>query len=213
MDVDNHVNEYHDNSPIPQVAMTVSVTDDPNLPVLTFRMWVLGALSCVILSFLNQFFFYRTEPLSISSISAQIAVVPLGHLMAKTLPTRLFFKATRWEFTLNPGPFNVKEHVLITIFANSGAGGVYGMHIVTSIKAFYHKKISFFVSFLILLTTQVPTVSRFFHLSRSTIFFHFNSSLSLQILGFGWAGIFRRYLVLPAEMWWPSNLVQVSLFG
>jgi hypothetical protein len=33
-----------------------------------------------------------------------------------------------------------------------------------------------------------------------------------QVLGFGWAGIFRRYLVEPAAMWWPSNLVQVSLF-
>jgi hypothetical protein len=34
----------------------------------------------------------------------------------------------------------------------------------------------------------------------------------MQVLGFGWAGIFRRYLVEPAAMWWPSNLVQVSLF-
>ncbi|TYJ08068.1 hypothetical protein E1A91_A11G049400v1 [Gossypium mustelinum] len=33
-----------------------------------------------------------------------------------------------------------------------------------------------------------------------------------QVLGFGWAGIFRRYLVEPAAMWWPQNLVQVSLF-
>ncbi|KAJ6748731.1 OLIGOPEPTIDE TRANSPORTER 9 [Salix purpurea] len=33
-----------------------------------------------------------------------------------------------------------------------------------------------------------------------------------QVLGFGWAGLFRRYLVEPGEMWWPSNLVQVSLF-
>ena len=31
-----------------------------------------------------------------------------------------------------------------------------------------------------------------------------------QIMGFGWAGIFRRYLVEPAAMWWPANLVQVS---
>ncbi|XP_021626945.1 oligopeptide transporter 6 isoform X3 [Manihot esculenta] len=33
-----------------------------------------------------------------------------------------------------------------------------------------------------------------------------------QVLGFGWAGIFRKYLVEPGEMWWPTNLVQVSLF-
>ncbi|KAL6004418.1 hypothetical protein ACLOJK_004971 [Asimina triloba] len=174
------------NSPIEQVALTVPITDDASIPVLTFRMWVLGTLSCVLLSFLNQFFWYRTEPLSITSISAQIAVVPLGHLMAATITERVFLKGSRWEFTLNPGPFNTKEHVLITIFANSGAGTVYAIHIVTAVKIFYKRTMTFFVAFLVVLTTQV--------------------------LGFGWAGIFRRYLVDPAEMWWPINLVQVSLF-
>ncbi|KAJ0048683.1 hypothetical protein Pint_14841 [Pistacia integerrima] len=178
--------EPEENSPVKQVALTVPTTDDPSLPVLTFRMWVLGTLSCVLLSFLNQFFWYRTEPLSITAISAQIAVVPLGQLMAAKITDRVFFKGTRWEFTLNPGPFNVKEHVLITIFANSGAGSVYAIHIVTVVKVFYKKHISFFVSLLVVFTTQV--------------------------LGFGWAGIFRKYLVEPAAMWWPANLVQVSLF-
>ncbi|KAE9599480.1 hypothetical protein Lal_00039507 [Lupinus albus] len=178
--------EYDENSPVKQVALTVSTIDDPSLPVLTFRMWVLGTLSCILLSFLNQFFWYRTEPLTITAISAQIAVVPLGQLMAAKITKRVFFKGQKWEFTMNPGPFNVKEHVLITIFANSGAGSVYAIHIVTAVKVFYQKNITFFVSLLVVLTTQV--------------------------LGFGWAGIFRRYLVEPAAMWWPSNLVQVSLF-
>ncbi|KAM0828507.1 hypothetical protein ACQ4PT_067493 [Festuca glaucescens] len=178
--------EEEENSPIEQVALTVPVGDDPDTPVLTFRMWVLGTASCFVLSFLNQFFWYRKEPLTITAISAQIAVVPLGRLMAATLPERAFFRGRRWEFTLNPGPFNVKEHVLITIFANAGAGTVYAIHVVTAVRVFYGKQLTFFVSLLVVLTTQV--------------------------LGFGWAGIFRRYLVEPAAMWWPSNLVQVSLF-
>ncbi|EMS65130.1 Oligopeptide transporter 7 [Triticum urartu] len=118
--------EEGENSPIEQVALTVPVGDDPDTPVLTFRM--------------------------------------------------------ASEFTLTPGPFNVKEHVLITIFANAGAGTVYAIHVVTAARV----DLTFFVSLLVVLTTQV--------------------------LGFGWAGIFRRYLVEPASMWWPSNLVQVSLF-
>lgn len=135
--------------------MTVPTIDDPELPVLTFRMWALGTLSCVVLSFLNQFFWYRTEPLSITAISAQIAVVPLGQLMAAKLPSRPFLRGTRWEFTLNPGPFNIKEHVLITIFANAGAGSVYAIHVVTVVKIFYKKQITFFVSLIVVLTTQV----------------------------------------------------------
>lgn len=151
----NEMEEHEENSPVEQVALTVSTADDPSLPVLTFRMWVLGTLSCVLLSFLNQFFWYRTEPLTITAISAQIAVVPLGQLMAAKITDRVFFKGTRWEFTLNPGPFNVKEHVLITIFANSGAGSVYAIHIVTVVKVFYKKHITFFVSLLVVFTTQV----------------------------------------------------------
>ncbi|KAK7255511.1 hypothetical protein RIF29_28924 [Crotalaria pallida] len=174
------------NCPIKQVDMTVPKTDDPSMPILTFRMWFLGIVSCVALSFVNQFFWYRTEPLSVSSIPVQIAVVPIGHLMAKTLPTRLFFKDTRFQFTLNPGPFNIKEHVLITIFANSGAGTVYATHILTAVKLLYKRPLPFLPAFLVMLTTQV--------------------------LGFGWAGLFRKFLVEPGEMWWPSNLVQVSLF-
>ncbi|XP_047337567.1 oligopeptide transporter 7-like [Impatiens glandulifera] len=178
--------ESSENSPVQQVALTVPTTDDPSLPVLTFRMWILGTLSCILLSFLNQFFWYRTEPLTITAISAQIAVVPLGRLMAAGITDRIFFRGSRFEFTLNPGPFNVKEHVLITIFANSGAGTVYAIHVVTVVKVYYKQHITFFVSLLVVITTQV--------------------------LGFGWAGIYRRYLVEPAAMWWPANLVQVSLF-
>ncbi|KAF5201856.1 Oligopeptide transporter [Thalictrum thalictroides] len=175
-----------ENSPVKQVALTVPTTDDPSLPVITFRMWVLGILSCVLLSFLNQFFWYRAQPLVITVISAQVAVVPLGHLMAKTITTRVFFKDTWAEFSLNPGPFNVKEHVLITVFANSGASSVYATHIMSAVKLFYKRKFSFFVAFIVMLTSQV--------------------------LGLGIAGVFHRFLVDPAEMWWPGNLVNVSLF-
>ncbi|XP_030975484.1 oligopeptide transporter 7-like [Quercus lobata] len=173
-------------SPIEQVALTVPTTDDPSLPCFTFRTWILGSLACVVLSFLNQFFWYRKEPLSLTSISAQIAVVPLGHLMASTITERVFFKGRKFEFTLNPGPFNVKEHVLITIFANSGAGNVFSIYLVNAVKLFYKKELNFMVALVVVITSQV--------------------------MGFGWAGLFRRYLVDPASMWWPQNLVQVSLF-
>ncbi|KAF8035443.1 hypothetical protein BT93_C1463 [Corymbia citriodora subsp. variegata] len=175
-----------ESSPVEQVALTVPTGDDPSLPSVTFRTFVLGTLACSLLSFLNQFFWYRREPLSVTSVSAQIAVVPLGHFMAGVITKRVFFQGSRWQFTLNPGPFNVKEHVLITIFANSGASSVYAIHVISGVKIFYRKEMTFPVALVIVLTSQV--------------------------LGFGWAGMFRRYLVEPAAMWWPQNLVQVSLF-
>lgn len=140
---------------VKEVDLTVPKTDDPSLPVLTFRMWVLGLICCVILSFVNQFFWYRTNPLMISSVAAQIAVVPIGHLMARTLPTRQVFEGTRFAFSMNPGPFNIKEHVLITIFANAGAGTVYATHILSAVKLLYHRNLSLFPAFLVMITTQV----------------------------------------------------------
>lgn len=178
-----------DRCPVEEVALVVPETDDPSLPVMTFRSWVLGLASCCLLIFLNTFFTYRSQPLAISAILMQIGVLPIGRFMASTLPNR-DFHFFRWKFSLNPGPFNMKEHVIITIFANCGisygGGDAYSIGAITVMKAYYKQSLNFFLALLIVLTTQV--------------------------LGYGWAGMLRRYLVDPVEMWWPANLAQVSLF-
>jgi len=145
-----------DDSPIEQVRLTVSTTDDPTQPALTFRTWVIGLACCIVLAFVNQFFGYRTNPLTITAVSAQIVSLPIGKLMAATLPTTIYkVPFTKWSFTLNPGPFNLKEHALITIFASAGAGGVYAIYIVNVVKAFYHRSINPIAAFLLAITTQV----------------------------------------------------------
>ncbi|XP_019415635.1 PREDICTED: oligopeptide transporter 1-like [Lupinus angustifolius] len=180
-------NDEIDDNPIEQVRLTVSIYDDPTQPVLTFRTWVLGMGSCVLLAFVNEFFGYRTNPLGISSVAAQIVTLPLGKLMAATLPTKSFHvPLTKWSFSLNPGPFSMKEHALITILAGCGSSGVYAIGIVTIVKAFYHRSINPIAAFML--------------------------AISTQMLGYGWAGIFRKFLVDSPYMWWPGNLVQVSLF-
>jgi len=185
--------EEEEESPIEQVRLTVPSTDDPSQPVWTFRMWSIGLLSCALMSFLNQFFTYRTEPLIVTQITVQVASLPVGHFMARVLPRtkrRAPALLGGGEWSLNPGPFNMKEHVLISIFANAGfafgGGNAYAISIIDIIRAFYHRHISFFTAWLLVITTQV--------------------------LGYGWAGLMRKYVVEPAHMWWPSTLVQVSLF-
>ncbi|KAI3897024.1 hypothetical protein MKX03_015848 [Papaver bracteatum] len=147
--VKEEINEEEE-SPIEEVRLTVTNTDDHTLPVWTFRTWFLGLLSCGLLSFLNQFFAYRTEPLVITQITVQVAVLPIGHFMAKFLPKTKFHLPIRGiaskKFSLNPGPFNMKEHVLISIFAN--AGSAFG-------SAFYGRDISFLAGWLLIITTQV----------------------------------------------------------
>lgn len=148
--------EEANDSPIEQVRLTVPITDDPTLPCLTFRTWVLGITSCALLAFANQFFGYRQNILSVTSVSAQIVVLPVGRLMAAILPNKVIrFPRTKWSFSLNPGPFNLKEHVLITIFANSGSNPVYAVGIITIVKAFYHGNIDAVPAMLLSQTTQV----------------------------------------------------------
>ncbi|RLM61418.1 oligopeptide transporter 1-like [Panicum miliaceum] len=179
--------EEVDDCPIEEVRLTVPITDNPALPALTFRTWFLGLISCALLAFSNQFFGYRQNPLYISSLSVQIVVLPLGKLMAACLPTKAVrIRGTKWSFSLNPGPFNLKEHVLITIFANTGSNSVYAVGIITIMKAFYHREIHPLAAMLLTQTTQ--------------------------LMGYGWAGLFRKFLVDSPYMWWPANLVQVSLF-
>lgn len=154
VNVDDEVND----NPIEQVRVTVSVKDDPSEQALTFRTWVLGLISCCALAFINEFFSYRQNLLSISYVTVQILAYPIGKFMAATLPTRTFYPipcSPAWSFTLNPGPFNKKEHVLITIFAGAGSGGVYALNIVTIVKAYYHRHLNFVVAMLLAQTTQV----------------------------------------------------------
>lgn len=162
LDIENDVVD-DELSPIEQVRLTVPVTDDPTLPVWTFRMWVLGLISCVLLSFLNQFFSYRRSPLVITQITVIVASLPIGRFMAAVLPEKKWTVSVPGfgpqELTLNPGPFNIKEHVLISIFANAGCafgnGPAYAVMIVDIIIAFYGRKISFLAGWLLIITTQV----------------------------------------------------------
>ncbi|KAL6553358.1 oligopeptide transporter [Orobanche gracilis] len=183
-DEDDDDEHYH---PIEQVRMTVLPTDDPSLPVLTFRTWFLGLTSCVLLAFVNQFFSYRQNPVFLSATIAQIITLPIGRFMARVLPTTVFrVPFTKWSFSLNPGPFNIKEHVLILLFAGTGASGVYAVGIINIVKAFYRHPINPVAAWLLAQTTQ--------------------------LLGYGWAGIFRKFLVDSPYMWWPDSMVLVSMF-
>lgn len=147
-----------DRCPVEEVALVVPETDDPSLPVMTFRAWFLGLTSCTLLIFLNTFFTYRTQPLTISAILMQIAVLPIGKFMATALPKKEY-KLLGSSFSLNPGPFNMKEHVIITIFANCGVsyggGDAYSIGAITVMKAYYKQSLNFLCALLIVLTTQV----------------------------------------------------------
>ncbi|CAF4541035.1 unnamed protein product, partial [Rotaria socialis] len=110
--------ETDEQSPYEEVAANVSNKDDRDMPCLTLRSWIISLLFTCLLSFVNQFFWYRTSPLFVGVIVAQLLSHLLGKIMAKVLPRRTF-KVWRWGFCLNPGPFTIKEHCIITAMASA----------------------------------------------------------------------------------------------
>ncbi|ORZ36546.1 OPT oligopeptide transporter protein-domain-containing protein [Catenaria anguillulae PL171] len=167
------------------VADLAPTTDDPTAPSFTFRVWVLGTLFCVVLGGLNTIFSFRTNFFSVSSYVATLLAYPLGVAMAKIMP-RIRFNLFGLDVDTNPGPFTVKEHVLIGIFGTTGAAGVYASSNLVVQEAYYEMEMG----------------------HGWALAFLFASSA----LGFGISGMCRKFLIRPAHMIWPTVLPSVALY-
>ncbi|EJT99866.1 OPT oligopeptide transporter [Dacryopinax primogenitus] len=179
-------NDLEDDSPYPEVRAAVSNTDDPTMPVNTFRTWFLGLLFTIVISGLNQFFSLRIPSVTITALVAQLVALPCGKFLERTLPTRKFH-TFGYEWSFNPGPFNIKEHTVITVMANVVYGGAYATDILITQTVFYGETLP--VGYQLLLV------------------------ISTQMIGFSFAGICRRWLVWPSSMIFPSTLVNTALFN
>ncbi|EPQ31325.1 uncharacterized protein PFL1_01509 [Pseudozyma flocculosa PF-1] len=176
--------ELEEDSPYPEVRAAVSNVDDHTMPVMTFRTWVLGMLFTIVIPGLNQLLSYRFPTLTISSFVTQLLCYPMGVFMAKVLPEKVI-KTPFGSFTLNPGPFNVKEHTVITVMSN-----------VTYQRAY---------------SSQIAAVQRVTYGYDWGYGWILMITLSSQLMGFSFAGVFRRWLVWPAAMIWPGNLGNTAL--
>jgi len=180
--VEGDLAALEDDSPYPEVRSAVANTDDPEMPVNTFRAWFLGIIWAILIPGINQFFFFRYPSVNVSGLVPQLLVFPMGRAWARFLPNIKIFGVS-----LNPGPFTVKEHVLITIMASVGAGSAYATDIVAVQRVFYNQFNSFAYQWMIVMSTQ--------------------------LIGFSIGGIARRFLVAPPSMIWPANLVLCALFN
>jgi OPT family small oligopeptide transporter len=176
------VADIEDDSPYPEVRSAVANTDDPDMPCSTLRAWVIGLFWAILLPGLNQFFFFRWPSITISGLVAQLLSFPMGRAWAKIMPRVKIFGVS-----LNPGPFTVKEHVLLTVMATVTNGSAYATDIIAVQRVFYGQHPVFAYQWLI--------------------------TISTQLIGFSLGGIMKRFLVAPPSMIWPSNLVLCALFN
>jgi hypothetical protein len=73
----------------------------------------------MILGAANSILAFRTNGIIVDSLIANLLSHPIGTFMARVLPSTKF-NIAGISFSLNPGPFSIKEHVLISVIANAG---------------------------------------------------------------------------------------------
>lgn len=147
-------------SEIEQMRLAVPTTDDPTLPALTCRVWILGITGCIILSFVTMLTTFRQNPVNIPEFSVIMLCYSLGKLMAAVLPAKVVrVPGTKIVFSLNPGPFSIKEHILCCMIANNGLGASPAIDILAVTKAYFRRSIHPVAVILLLFTTSVSTRS------------------------------------------------------
>lgn len=194
LDFKDYLEDEEEDSPYPEVRASVSNIDDIEMPCLTFRSWYLGLSFTLLVGTVNTFFLFRYPAPLITPIIVQVVSYPFGKFLAWLLPatswtTPKFLQ--RWgfedEFSFNPGPFNIKEHTIIIIMANAASGPAFALNFTVAAEKFYGIRLGLGFDFLLILTTQ--------------------------LIGFGMAGVCRRFLVWPAALIWPQNLVFCTLLN
>lgn len=170
-----------------EVRQLVSLTDDPTLPTITCRYFLLSLLFVVPGAFLSQMSHYRTTQAPYSVFFVQIACHYVGHFLARWLPAwTIRIPLTKWAFSLNPGPWSIKEHVLVTLTAASGATYNLGYAPISMAELFYGERVH-------------PAVA---------IFFMF----AIVWIGYAFAAIARQILLYDPAFIWPQALMQTTLF-
>ncbi|ORX39551.1 OPT oligopeptide transporter protein-domain-containing protein [Kockovaella imperatae] len=177
-----------ENSPYPEVRANVDPVDDPDLPCSTVRAWSMGIVFSVFGTFIDTLFAFRYPGISIGVNVAQLVAYPIGCFFARVLPDwRVSVFGS--EISLNPGPFNRKEHMLITIMANVSFGAPYTFYII-----------------------PVQAMPQYFNMPfAKRPGYQICISLAVNLFGYGMAGILRRFLVWPSIAIWPSSLSTIAL--
>lgn len=172
-----------EDSPYPEVRASAPPIDI-DMPVDTIRAWVIGAFMCTIVAACNVLLNLRATPVTITSTVVQLVAYPIGCAWAKYIPNREWNVFGR-KLELSPGPFNVKEHTIITMMTAAGSQYSYAISILLAQERFYSQHWGWAFQILLVLSTQA--------------------------MGFGIAGVARRFLVWPSSMVWPAVLITTTV--
>ncbi|KAH8099561.1 OPT oligopeptide transporter [Cristinia sonorae] len=163
------------------VAIKVlSTHDEPELQSVTFRTIFLGLGFSAFGAVLAQIYYFKPQTLSVSTLFLLVLSYWFGNGMHMFLPSRGIF---RW---INPGPFNIKEHVAIIIMSSTAANSATAIQVISVQDLYYNNTLNAGVAIFTLIGSQ--------------------------LLGYGYAGLLSDVLVKPTKCFWPSTISTANLF-
>ncbi|EJT75799.1 oligopeptide transporter 6 [Gaeumannomyces tritici R3-111a-1] len=180
--IDPRLKDY----PVKLVAKTVSLHNDFSEPILTFRFWVLSTFWVVTGCAISSMYYFKPYSSTLTSYAIQLLSWGMGDAMHRWLPDwGLTLRGQR--YSINPGPWNAKEHALVVVAYWGSCYTAYGLGPLSALETYYGKKISAGWGIVFLLSTQM--------------------------IGYGFAGVFRDILVRPPKIYYPGVLPNVALFN
>ncbi|PCH35361.1 OPT oligopeptide transporter [Wolfiporia cocos MD-104 SS10] len=164
-----------------EVALKVLTTkDDPDLQALTFRTLFLGLGFSAFGAVLAQIYYFKPQTLTVSTLLLLILSYWFGNIMHMLIPQR------GWLRYLNPGPFNIKEHVAIIIMTSTAATSAVAIQVISVQELYYNNNMNAGVAIFTLIGSQ--------------------------LIGYGYAGLLQDVLVKPTKCFWPANIYTANLF-
>lgn len=185
--IDAAMIHYH--SPYPEVRTVTSPIDDETIPIETFRAYFLGFFWTILGAGVNEFFVHRKPKISLTAPVMQILLYPCGKLFERVMPNHTF-KLGKISVNFNPGPWSFKEQMFSTIIFNVATSYTYVSHniYVQRLEIFYNNKwLDFGYEVLLMLCSQ--------------------------LLGFGYAGIIRKFVIYNEKCIWPTLFPTLALNG
>lgn len=173
-------------SPYPEVRSVTDPYDDPTIPCETLRVYIIGLIWTILGTFINTYFQDRQPSITLGPSVVQLFIYPCG---------KLFEFLPKWKLScrgfvveLNPGKWTYKEQMLATVCYNVSSAAAYVVSNiqVQKMEMFYDNKwVDFGYEFLLMFFTN--------------------------FMGFGLAGLVRKFVVYPEVAIWPTNLPTMAL--
>ncbi|GAA5835822.1 hypothetical protein JCM3766R1_005858 [Sporobolomyces carnicolor] len=161
----------------------MSLEDDPEMIIHTFRMYFLGIGLTCFAAVLGQIFYFRPQTVYVSQLFLQIIAFILGKTWAKVFPAA--HRGRFWRF-LNPCDFTLKEHVAILIMSSTSAHSAEAISVFAANELYYNITPNYGVAIFTLLGSQ--------------------------LFGYGLAGLTRSFTVFPTYIVYPNLVPTVNLF-